>query len=169
MKPPDLSMLDAAGVREWKGPVEPLKAAAAQAKLGFAVIDLSKARDKATLFGEIDRQLKLPEHFGHNWDALADVLEDRDWLGKHGRAVVLAHAPPGARTIRPNGRRWRTSSPRPRSSGRSGTSRSGCSSPERSSLTCASSNPFRCWCSFIRRTFASCCSSAPTSRSTGNR
>lgn len=92
MKPPDLSVLDAAGVREWKGPVEPLKAAATQAHLGFAVIDLSKARDKATLFGEIDRALKLPDHFGHNWDALADVLEDRDWLGKHGRTLVLAHA-----------------------------------------------------------------------------
>ena len=24
--------------------------------------------------------------------ALADVLEDRDWLGKHGRVVVLSHA-----------------------------------------------------------------------------
>ena len=93
MKPPDLSVLDAAGVREGKGPVEPLKTAATQANLGFVTIDLSKARDKATLFGEIDRQLKLPEHFGHNWDALADVLEDRDWLGKRGRAIVLAHAP----------------------------------------------------------------------------
>lgn len=92
MKPPDLAVLDAAGVHEWKGPAEPLKAAATQASLGFVTIDLSKARDKATLFGEIDRQLKLPEHFGHNWDALADVLEDRDWLGKRGRAIVLAHA-----------------------------------------------------------------------------
>lgn len=90
MKAPDLSVTDAAGVHEWKGPIEPLKAAAAQAKLGFAVIDLGKARDKATLFAEIDRKLGLPEHFGHNWDALADVLEDREWLGKHGRAIVLA-------------------------------------------------------------------------------
>ena len=92
MKAPDLSSFDDAGVQAWKGPLEPLKTAATQAKLGFVVVDLGKARDKATLFGEIDRQLKLPEHFGHNWDALADVLEDRDWLGKHGRAVVLAHS-----------------------------------------------------------------------------
>ena len=89
MKAPDLSVVDDSGLREWKGPVEPLKAAAAHAKLGFAVIDLSKARDKASLFAELDRKLRLPEHFGHNWDALADVLEDRDWLGKHGRAIVL--------------------------------------------------------------------------------
>jgi len=92
MKAPDLSVVDSAGLREWKGALEPLKAAAAQAKLGFAVIDLSKARDKASLFAELDRKLGLPEHFGHNWDALADVLEDRDWLGKHGRAVVLDHS-----------------------------------------------------------------------------
>ena len=92
MKAPDLSQLDAASVREWKGAIDLLKTAAAHAKLGFAVVDLSKARDKATLFGEIDRKLALPEHFGHNWDALADVLEDRDWLGKHGRTVVLANA-----------------------------------------------------------------------------
>jgi len=92
MKPPDLSNVDAAGVREWKGPVEPLRAAAAQAALPFAIVDLTKARDKAALIGELDRQLKLPDHFGQNWDALADVLEDRDWLGKHGRAIVLSHA-----------------------------------------------------------------------------
>ena len=94
MKPPDLSAVDDAGVRDWKGPAEPLKAAATQANLAFATIDLGKARDKATLFGELDRALKLPEHFGHNWDALADVLEDRDWLGKKGRTLLLAHADP---------------------------------------------------------------------------
>ena len=92
MKPPDLSSVEAAGVREWSGPVEPLKAAAAHANLAFAVVDLAKARDKAALIGELDRQLKLPEHFGQNWDALADVLEDRDWLGKRGRTIVLSHA-----------------------------------------------------------------------------
>ena len=36
---------------------------------------------------------KLPEHFGHNWDALADVLEDREWLGKSGRVIALQAAP----------------------------------------------------------------------------
>lgn len=92
MKAPDLADLEECGVREWKGATEPLKTAAAQAKLKFAQIDLGKAKDKATLFAEIDRALALPDHFGHNWDALADVLEDRDWLGKSGRVVVLGHA-----------------------------------------------------------------------------
>ncbi len=92
MKVPDLSSIDDCGVRDWKGAIEPLKAAAGHAGLGFAAVDLAKAKDKATLFAELDRALALPGHFGHNWDALADVLEDRDWLGKHGRVVVLAHA-----------------------------------------------------------------------------
>ncbi len=92
MKPPDLSVVDASGMHEWKGAAEPLKAAAHDAHLGYALVDLGKAKDKATLFGAIDHALKLPEHFGHNWDALADVLEDRDWLGKKGRVVTLTHA-----------------------------------------------------------------------------
>ena len=92
MKAPDLSIIDNAGVEPWSGSVEPLKVAATHAHLRFASVDLSKARDRATLFGELDRALKLPEHFGHNWDALADVLEDREWLGRHGIAVALVHS-----------------------------------------------------------------------------
>ena len=92
MKPPDLTAIDDAGVHEWNGGPEALKSAAAHAHLRFALVDLGKAHDRATLFAEIDNALKLPEHFGHNWDALADVLEDRDWLGRHGIVVVLAHA-----------------------------------------------------------------------------
>ena len=65
-----------------------------------------KAKDQATLFAELDRALALPEHFGHNWDALADVLEDRDWLGKHGRVDRASRTRPRtARTI-PND--WET-------------------------------------------------------------
>ena len=41
---------------------------------------------------------KLPEHFGNNWDALADCLEDGDWLGGHGIAIVVRHAKPYAKT-----------------------------------------------------------------------
>jgi hypothetical protein len=33
-----------------------------------------------------------PEHFGDNWDALADCLEDGDWLGKSGVAIRIAHS-----------------------------------------------------------------------------
>jgi RNAse (barnase) inhibitor barstar len=92
MKPPDLTVIDDAGVHPWSGAHEALKTAAAQAHLRFSAINLAKAKDRATLFAELDAALKLPEHFGHNWDALADVLEDRDWLGRHGIVIALTHA-----------------------------------------------------------------------------
>ena len=101
MKAPDLAVVDDAGVHPWTGATDALKAAAAHAHLKFAVADLGKARDRATLFAELDRTLKLTEHFGHNFDALADVLEDSDWLGKTGRVIALTHAA-GYRKEHPN-------------------------------------------------------------------
>jgi len=101
MKAPDLAVVDDAGVHPWTGATDALKAAAAHAHLKFAVADLGKARDRATLFAELDRTLKLPEHFGRNFDALADVLEDSDWLGKTGRVIALTHAA-GYRKEHPN-------------------------------------------------------------------
>ena len=92
MKSPDLTDLENAGVHAWSGPLDALKSAAHNARLRFAAIDLGKAKDRATLFAELDAVLKLPEHFGHNFDALADVLEDRDWLGRHGIVIALTHA-----------------------------------------------------------------------------
>lgn len=90
MKAPDLANVEAAAVRSWRGAVEPLRAASARARLTFTTCELGQAKDRAAVFTELDRKLHLPEHFGHNWDALADVLEDRDWLGKSGRVIVLA-------------------------------------------------------------------------------
>ena len=66
------------GAGPWTGTMEPLKTAAAHAHLKFATVDLAHAKDRVALFAELDQ---LPEHFGRNWDALADVLEDRDRLG----------------------------------------------------------------------------------------
>jgi RNAse (barnase) inhibitor barstar len=89
MKAPDLSSVDDACVHAWSGSVDPLKHAAAHANLEYAHADLAHAKDRAALFSELDRALALPDHFGHNWDALADVFEDRDWLGKRGRTIVF--------------------------------------------------------------------------------
>ena len=93
MKAPDLAIVDDAGVHPWTGATDPLKAAAAHAHLKFAVANLAHAKDRATLFAELDRALKLPEHFGHNFDARWPTsCEDSDWLGKSGRVLALAHA-----------------------------------------------------------------------------
>lgn len=89
MKAPDLTNLEEAGVHPWSGSADPLRNAASHAHLAFSTVDLAHAKDRAGLFAALDKSLKLPDHFGHNWDALADVLEDRDWLGKHGRVIAF--------------------------------------------------------------------------------
>ncbi|MFE6285434.1 barstar family protein [Streptomyces sp. NPDC057877] len=39
-------------------------------------LDLDGVRDKAGLMDRCARDLRLPDYFGHNWDALSDVLSD---------------------------------------------------------------------------------------------
>ena len=92
MKLPELRHYDDAGVFEYHGHAEAVEAAAREAKLRYLDVDLSRADDRATLFAALGRGLALPEYFGNNFDALADVLEDRDWLGKHGCVIRLGHA-----------------------------------------------------------------------------
>ena len=92
MKLPDLSDLEEAGVIEYHGHADAVAAAAHHAKLRYLDVDLSHADDRATLFAALAKGLALPEHFGKNFDALADSLEDRDWLGKAGCAIRLGHA-----------------------------------------------------------------------------
>jgi RNAse (barnase) inhibitor barstar len=92
MNVPDLLHVPDAGMRDWSGPPDSLKAAAAAAKLRFCAIDLHGVGSKSELLSALAKGLKLPEHFGSNWDALADSLEDSDWLGAHGIAIVLRHS-----------------------------------------------------------------------------
>ncbi|MFD3842068.1 barstar family protein [Streptomyces sp. NPDC058642] len=41
-----------------------------------ATLDLDGVTDKASLMERCARDLRLPDYFGRNWDALADVLSD---------------------------------------------------------------------------------------------
>ena len=45
--------------------------------------------DKSRLFSQLVEVLRLPEHFGANWDALDECLRDLSWLAEH--RVVLFH------------------------------------------------------------------------------
>ena len=92
MKIPDLAVVADAGVHDWAGPPEAVKSAAAAAKLKCCVVDLEGVGGKGPLMSALGKCLKLPEHFGENWDALADCLEDGEWLGNHGMAIVFKHA-----------------------------------------------------------------------------
>jgi len=91
MKLPDLSVPTDAGLHEWNGACDSIKTAAAAAKLRYATVDLHGVGGKSELLSALEKGLKLPAHFGDNWDALADCLEDGDWLGGHGMAIVLRH------------------------------------------------------------------------------
>jgi hypothetical protein len=92
MKLPELTDLEQAGVHAWSGDVQALIHAATAAGLRHFVADLQGVNSKADLMKSLASGLKLPAHFGSNWDALADSLEDDDWLGHTGAVIVLQHA-----------------------------------------------------------------------------
>jgi RNAse (barnase) inhibitor barstar len=94
MKIPDLHDLELSGVHVLSGDAHPVHAAATAAKLKYFSADLKTVDSKAALLTEVAKGLKLPEHFGSNWDALADSLEDGDWVGKNGCVIVLTNAGP---------------------------------------------------------------------------
>jgi len=98
MKVPDLSVATDAGVREWSGAPEAVKVAAGAAKIRYCSLDLQGVGGKSELMAALDKALHLPEHFGNNWDALADCLEDGDWLGSRGIAILVRHVKPYAKT-----------------------------------------------------------------------
>ncbi|SDL41850.1 Barstar (barnase inhibitor) [Nonomuraea maritima] len=52
-----------------------------------AVMDGRACRTRAAFFEEAARALRLPGHFGRNWDALTDCLRDTDVT-----ALVVEHA-----------------------------------------------------------------------------
>jgi RNAse (barnase) inhibitor barstar len=93
MKVPDLSDLESSGVHPWRGDTHPLASAAAAAKLAFRRVDLKDAASKADLMAALEKGLDLPDHFGSNFDALADCLEDSQWAGR-GNVIALTHTAP---------------------------------------------------------------------------
>jgi RNAse (barnase) inhibitor barstar len=52
-------------------------------------LNLSGVRSKKALMEAIATGLKLPKHFGHNWDALADCLMDSDWAKASGYTILV--------------------------------------------------------------------------------
>jgi hypothetical protein len=89
---PDLHDLEISGVHAWHGDVHALAAAAAAAKMRFLGADLAGVNSKTALLAALATGLKLPEHFGRNWDALADSVEDGEWLGKNGCVLALVNS-----------------------------------------------------------------------------
>jgi len=51
-------------------------------------IGIGEAADKDGVLGQFARGFDMPRWFGHNWDALADCLNDLEWLPQ-GPVVLL--------------------------------------------------------------------------------
>jgi RNAse (barnase) inhibitor barstar len=54
-----------------------------------AVLDGAAAGSRAGFFTEIARELRFPDYFGHNWDAVYDCLTDMSWLPADGYVIVV--------------------------------------------------------------------------------
>lgn len=91
MKLPDLTDLELAGVHAWKGDAVAAEAGAGAAGLRFHGMDLAQVHTKSELLAALAKGLNLPEHFGSNWDAFADCVEDDDWFGRKGCVIALQH------------------------------------------------------------------------------
>lgn len=65
----------------------PLRAAADTAQLAWRTLALDGVGDKAAFLARCAQALRLPAHFGANWDALADCLGDDAWLAPAGMIV----------------------------------------------------------------------------------
>ena len=92
MKLPDLSDLDDAGLTHWGGDPEAAARAALALDLHFLPTDLANVSTKGQLLSVLAKSLKLPPYFGGNWDALADCIEDDDWIGPRGSVIMLGHS-----------------------------------------------------------------------------
>ena len=80
---------DAGLYRVDRDAAEALCAQGRAAGLRCARIDLAGFRGKADLLQAIAQALEFPTWFGHNWDALADCLDDLEWLRAKGYLLLL--------------------------------------------------------------------------------
>ena len=55
-------------------------------------VELKGLRSKKALLEALALGLKLPKHFGHNWDGLADCLMDSAWAKHQSTTLLLLDA-----------------------------------------------------------------------------
>lgn len=69
-----------------------LQQAAKHAGIAWLSVDLAPAAEKMRFLAECARDMRFPETFGANWDALADCVEDFSWHPAAGFVVRFANA-----------------------------------------------------------------------------
>lgn len=55
-------------------------------------LDLSQPLDKQALLSKLAEAASFPAHFGHNWDATSDCLQDLAWLPAKGYLLTIRGA-----------------------------------------------------------------------------
>lgn len=70
--------------------MDALRKTATAAGLIWLDMPLAAVTDKVQFLALCKKQMKLPPHFGDNWDALADCLRDFEWLKSKGYVLHLA-------------------------------------------------------------------------------
>ena len=93
MNPLNLNDLDQVGIYHFQTAeaLASLAQACEASSLRYFVIDISSTHNKAQLLELVAETLKFPEYFGRNWDALYDVLCDREWFDNNGVLLHLKH------------------------------------------------------------------------------
>ena len=71
--------------------VRKAQAAAKKAKLAFFHVDGRNVQRKEQLMTALATALRLPAHFGRNWDALEECLTDLEWVDGDGYVIYYDH------------------------------------------------------------------------------
>jgi len=82
-----------------------LRARAAASGAAWREVDLARVHGKQDLLRAFAEALDFPSHFGANWDALEDSLEDSDNLPGAGQIIHLRGADAARRAL---GEEWGT-------------------------------------------------------------
>lgn len=70
--------------------IDTVRKSATAAGLTWLEMPLAAVTAKAQFLALCKTQMKLPPHFGENWDALADCLRDFEWLKSKGYVLHLS-------------------------------------------------------------------------------
>jgi hypothetical protein len=86
-------LLDAAHSGVYAAPIsaDVLRPGARASGLAWFDLDLAGVASKAGLLTRCETVFSLPPSFGHNWDALADYLQDLSWRPARGYVVLMTN------------------------------------------------------------------------------